>query len=393
MAMLASFVAAALLGGCSAKRSDQVPPPGPEQLTPVLAAVLAVPQPVMQTGGTWTLAYEIEVANVTNVPMTIAQVDVRDSARDEVVATLAGDVISENLLRPGGAKTATLDAGQAGVLLVNLSFAHRDEVPAQLDHHLVVTKTEPSANLPALIAAQVAPTAIDASDVRVIAPPLRGRRWVAAASCCDSYHRRAVLPVNGRRAVAQRFAIDWMQLDAQGRMASGDPARNESYPQYGAEVFAVAAGTVVHVVDGMPDGTPGSFPAAVTLQTADGNSVIMDLGDGVFALYAHLQPGSIRVRRGDRVDRGQVLGLLGNSGNSDAPHLHFHLMDAPSALGANGVPYVLDIFAVSGEAVSEDSLETELRQANHPVPLRPLPDPAQRTEQLPANLTVVDFAD
>ena len=64
----------------------------------------------------------------------------------------------------------------------------------------------------------------------------------------------------------------------------------------------------------------------------------------VFAFYAHLQPKGIRVKVGDKVRRGQVLALLGNSGNSDAPHLHFHVTDGNSPLGAEGLPYVIESF-------------------------------------------------
>jgi murein DD-endopeptidase MepM/ murein hydrolase activator NlpD len=79
-----------------------------------------------------------------------------------------------------------------------------------------------------------------------------------------------------------------------------------------------------------------------------GNHVIVDLGGGHYAFYAHLKPGSIRVRAGDRVHRGQVLGLVGNSGNSTEPHLHFHVSDANSPLGSEGVPYAYDRFDLVG---------------------------------------------
>jgi len=78
------------------------------------------------------------------------------------------------------------------------------------------------------------------------------------------------------------------------------------------------------------------------METVGGNHVILDLGGGQFAFYAHLQPGSLRVKLGDKVKTSQVVGLLGNSGNSTAPHLHFHLTDASSPLGAEGLPFVFE---------------------------------------------------
>ena len=93
----------------------------------------------------------------------------------------------------------------------------------------------------------------------------------------------------------------------------------------------MADARVVSVVDGLPEQTPGKFPSNLPLAEADGNSVILDLGSQRYALYAHLQPGSIKVRVGDNVKPGQVIGLVGDSGNSIAPRLHFQVTDAPNS--------------------------------------------------------------
>jgi murein DD-endopeptidase MepM/ murein hydrolase activator NlpD len=81
----------------------------------------------------------------------------------------------------------------------------------------------------------------------------------------------------------------------------------------------------------------------------------MEIGDGLFAFYAHMQPGSLRVKVGDKVRRGQVLGLLGNTGNSTEPHLHFQICNASSELGSEGLPYAFASFEVQGKA-GEDKL-------------------------------------
>jgi len=90
----------------------------------------------------------------------------------------------------------------------------------------------------------------------------------------------------------------------------------------------------------------------ITLETVGGNYVIIDIGGGRYAFYAHLQPGSLRVKKGDRVRRGQVVGLVGNSGNSTEPHLHFHLADGTTPLGAEGIPYAHDAFDLVGRCRS-----------------------------------------
>jgi murein DD-endopeptidase MepM/ murein hydrolase activator NlpD len=84
--------------------------------------------------------------------------------------------------------------------------------------------------------------------------------------------------------------------------------------------------------------------------------VVADIGGGHFAVYAHLKLGSVRVKTGDRVRRGDVLGLLGNTGNTSHPHLHFHIVDGPSALASNGLPYVISGMATSGLATDLEPL-------------------------------------
>jgi len=109
--------------------------------------------------------------------------------------------------------------------------------------------------------------------------------------------------------------------------------------------------------------------------------VVEELGDGRFALYAHLQPGSVRVQPGQRVRRGQVLGLVGNTGNSDEPHLHFHVMDSPSPLFSNGLPYVFDGFRLQGHL-----------DVSGPEPLVvPTRGSEQRQNRLPLDLDIVAF--
>jgi murein DD-endopeptidase MepM/ murein hydrolase activator NlpD len=109
----------------------------------------------------------------------------------------------------------------------------------------------------------------------------------------------------------------------------------------------------------------------ITLETVGGNHVILDLGQGRYAFYAHLQPGSLRVKAGDKVRRGQVVGLVGNSGNSTEPHLHFHISDANSPLGSDGLPYLLPAFEVQGKGwgwkASEAKATTEKRQMEIPI--------------------------
>jgi len=186
---------------------------------------------------------------------------------------------------------------------------------------------------------------IATSKPAVLGPPLRGSDWIALNGPGNSsIHRRAIVPLNGKTAIAQRFAIDWSKVGSNGRMFDGDEKDNKAYAAYGAEILAVADGIVASTKDGIPENVPGITSRAVpiTPETIAGNHVVLDIGDNRYALYAHMQPGSLRVKTGDRVRRGQVLGLVGNSGNATGPHLHFHLGDSPAGLEAEGLPYVID---------------------------------------------------
>jgi hypothetical protein len=229
--------------------------------------------------------------------------------------------------------------------------------------------------------------------VPVLGSPLEaGERYLPADGCCTAVrHIRAGLPIDGRLVYAQRFAIDWEQIDGAGRFVNGDPKQPMSYTIYGKQVIAAGDGKVVSVVDGLPDQVPGSLPQGIGLAEADGNSVVQDLGGGAFALYAHMQAGSLRVKVGDVLRRGDPIGLVGNSGNSSAPHLHFHVMDGPSPLGASGIPYVLERFAVTGAYPSTAAFDA-VENTTQPLPTTPAPAPYERTRALPLDLSIVTLA-
>jgi murein DD-endopeptidase len=191
--------------------------------------------------------------------------------------------------------------------------------------------------------------------VVIISPPLRGDNWFAGNGPSNSsVHRRALIPIDGRAQISQRFAIDWVELNPDGKTYHGDAADNKNYHAYGAEIYSVADGVVTEARDGIPQNVPGknSLAVPITLETVGGNHVIVKIADGMYAIYAHMQPGLLRVKVGDKVTRGQVIGLVGNSGNSSEPHLPFDICDGNSMLGCEGLPYAFGSFEV--EAKGED---------------------------------------
>jgi murein DD-endopeptidase MepM/ murein hydrolase activator NlpD len=166
----------------------------------------------------------------------------------------------------------------------------------------------------------------------------------------------------GRPQISRRYAIDWMEVK-NSALFSGDQRDSRSYYSYGKDVLAVADGEVVTARDGLPDNVPGhneNFHPAVTitLETVAGNTITVALANGQFAHYAHLQPGSLRVRTGDRVRRGQVLARIGNSGDARGPHLHFQVSTSASPLAGEGVPYVIDQYRTK----SDETEQTRMRE-------------------------------
>ena len=139
-----------------------------------------------------------------------------------------------------------------------------------------------------------------------------------------------------------------MKVDDAGRTTRGDADLVANALGYGAEALAVADATVAATRDSMAEVTRVSERRKHPQDEAAGNFVSLDLGDGRFAVYEHLKPGSIRVRPGQRVRRGEVVAQLGFTGDSTGPHLHLHVGDAASPLGAEGLPFVFDRVDVLG---------------------------------------------
>jgi murein DD-endopeptidase MepM/ murein hydrolase activator NlpD len=178
--------------------------------------------------------------------------------------------------------------------------------------------------------------------------PLRGTWFVGTGASFHTSHRW-VIP--------EEFALDIAKLGGEGLTHNGDGTRFEDYYAYGADVLAAADGRVTSMANDQPENAaamqqPNESPEAyfARLQKEQGerlakgpdaitgNYVMIDHGKGEYSLYAHLQPGSVRVHIGDQVKAGRVIGKLGSSGNSTEPHLHFHVCDKPDPLMCFGIP-------------------------------------------------------
>lgn len=361
------------------------------QLTPLLDHVLSPPRWFTGSNGQVHLVYELVLTNAVPMPVTVTEIEVRDVASGTTLARLTGESLAAamSLASSPDAPDVLLPPATVGVLWFDLPFASAGEIPAAIEHRVTIDPPPDAAIPESWLSYTGAPVAIDRRPPVVLAPPLTGPGWAALGSCCDGPHRRALYPIDGQWYLAQRFAIDFNQLDAENRPGTGDPTLPASFPTFGQPVLAVADATVVEAVDRYPDLNVGEPREIVTPQNAGGNRIVLDLGDGRYAIYAHLQAGSVVPQPGDRVTRGQPIAKAGSSGTSGGPHLHFQVTDSPSVVAGDGLPYVFDMFTLTGQT---PPLEEALPYYDT---LEPIPITQERTgprhDELPLGRDVVTF--
>lgn len=194
--------------------------------------------------------------------------------------------------------------------------------------------------------------------------PLEGRFVVAGGHAFNEDHRHER---------SQFYADDILGLGPEYQLVRADGATNEDYYTWGREIVAPAGGKVVYARNDVPDNPrPGVIEAERFLSLPDplhaigGNMVVIDHGNGEFSLLGHMMKGSVRVKTGDTVESGQLLGLVGNSGNSDAPHLHYHLMAGDTLFQSDGLPTRFE------NVVMEVFTDTEADAIAMPTPKRGL---------------------
>jgi hypothetical protein len=330
----------------------QKPAEGPKEkpISTFVDVVVPIAPTAFKADGKWHIVYELHLNSMDRWDYKLTKVEAisGDGAARSLVSYSGAD-LEAAMSRPGQpsvTEKSKLASGAMAVVYMWATVDSQDALPATIRQRLTVkigTYPEEQTVETAAIPVGRTPVAISA--------PLRGDHWLAGNGPSNtSGHRKALIPIDGHAAIAQRFAIDWVRLRDDGKTFHDDEKDNKNYLAYGNDALAVADGIVTEIKDGIPENIPGANSRAVpiTLETVGGNHVILDIGAGHFAFYAHLQPGSLRVKLGDKVRRGQVLGLVGNSGNSTEPHLHFHIENGSSPLGAEGLPYSLASFEVVG---------------------------------------------
>lgn len=360
-------------------------------LAPVEARVPFAPSPFIGSDGARHLAYELHISNFYGDTGALAPQGLQVRADSSASPVLQLDAAALSAwARPAAAEGTPLSiaAGKRLTLFIWLSLPADAPLPHVLTHRIDFT-TDKGATV-----------SLDGATVNVatqsppqLGPPLKGGRWLAheGPGAAQSHHWGSLVAVNGALTIPQRFALDLVGVDARGRAVNAAPerlqkTRHQDWVGYAAPVIAVADGVVRDARDGEPEHAPLTAqpePASLTAADLFGNYVVLEIAPGVFASYAHLRRGSVKVRPGQVVQRGQALAELGQSGNSAAPHLHFQLSNSMHFEGAEGIPYVFDRFQYFGPE-SEAQLFGQGPAWNSP-PSQP------RRQQLPLNDVVIGF--
>jgi murein DD-endopeptidase MepM/ murein hydrolase activator NlpD len=316
------------------------------------------------------------------------RLDVFGEREAEPLLAYGPNDLERRVMRPGAERSIRygrlVRRGTTAVVHVWVTLPNGTPVPRVLRNRLVLS--DDGVGVPV---GEIRADVPKASPL-VLGPPLRGGLWFAHNGPGDhlSAHWGSVLVQNGRTTVPQRFAIDFIGLNSAGRGVRGDlrQSSNADWIGFGADVLAVADGVVHEARDGIVDNVPlvePPPPAGLRLSDVAGNYVVLQLRANQFVHYVHLQRGSVAVQQGQRVRRGQVLGRVGNSGNTNGAHLHFNVVDASSTEDSEGIPFTFDSFNMLGATTPEQALLEA-------PPSRPS-SPVSRRRALPLNGAIINF--
>ncbi|MCE3551907.1 M23 family metallopeptidase [Pseudonocardia sp. RS11V-5] len=407
-------VAALLLlvvAGCASAPSEtaqQLEPPAvptggiapTTKFTPLSATTVTTPAPVLGTDGKTHVTYELLLTNATPAPFTMGKVDVL--ADQEVVLSLSGPELAaqSNLLAaqtgdegvgdPTGS-AASIPGGGTAIVWLDVLFdgPGATSVPTALTHRV-------SGSIGGGPTTEVDTGSVPVSSAAapVLGPPLQGGPWYASDGCCvdDTHHRRGLAPTNGQLLVPQRYAIDWYLLDDQHRAWVDDPSKITNFLAYDKPAIAVADGVVVDATDGFADTTslPQPPPIPPIVETV-GNHVTLMIAPGVYVMYAHFTKDSVAVKTGQQVKKGDVLGHIGSSGNSTAPHLHFQVNTQPTFFPTDSTPFAFDCMRVDGQVTERIWDDVLAEQPTPELPYTPSTDTGERRGQMPLDRNVVTF--
>lgn len=300
----------------------------PDSVFPNAIGILpsVLPRSIKAFDSYW-LEYELLISNQGAAAIVIHGVEATNS-NGKRVASLSGDDIAERL---SSEEKGQVKPGETAVLVISASAESAEDLKS-VTHQIRVSAGDGSAKAFNVMGGTVHVAREARTD---LAAPVRGGSWVVLGPFDPRLPgRRASVDVDGFRVFPHRFEMSLSKMaDADGT-SSGSGAENADYAAFGESVYAMADGRVLQVVNGISDHAPGRPDST----NPDGNFVLTEVGDE-YLVYAGLEKGSIALKPGDRIKRGDLIGRIGNSGSSAEPELRIRLISAPDPLRSTGLEF------------------------------------------------------
>jgi len=335
-----------------------------EGITDASTAIVVMPLhaafAVQGDDGKTHVEYDLLVTNAFGSPVTLTTIKVTDASGTELMRLDGARLAAATQTLFDQKPVAAIPASGSVVVEIDLILPP-GKLPDRLLHRIAYDFPSGDPSAPIIESNEVVgpEVTVDPRAPIPIVSPVTGPGWAAFNGCCTpNRHRDTRLAASTYIATPETFDIDWIQLDGDKYFVR-EGRENADYPYFGAEIRAVADGEVVDIRDDMEESVPLQRPTTVrAARDYSGNFVTMRIRPDVYAQYAHLRRGSVTVKIGDRVKAGDIIGRLGNSGHSTAPHLHFGLSDRPDSLTGASLPFVIDRFELTGTFTGdEDNLK------------------------------------
>lgn len=296
-----------------------------------------------------TVFYELRLTNFAADSVVIKKLEVINLADSVVIASFDEEELKGrfSLIEKSQDKDKNiLPPNSSGVIYIELALG-KNSSEIRLKHHLeseIKQRTQSK-----LFPVWGAFVKFPKKPAVILGAPLRAGFWAAVYDpSWERGHRRVFYTVDGKTSLPGRFAIDFIRLNDEGRYAVADENFIKNWFGYANEVIAVKDGVIASISDVFPESPTLSEHPKYPPEKATGNYVSINIGNNLVAFYEHLKPGSIRVKPGQKVKKGDVIALLGFTGQTTGPHLHFHVANKNSPLGAEGISFAFEKFKLVG---------------------------------------------
>jgi murein DD-endopeptidase len=293
-----------------------------------------------------TVYYELHLTNFAADSIMLENLEVFNPADSSVVISCNKDNLGKRYSRIGVFRkneNNIVPPGASGIIYLEFVIQNNLQLAHRLEFKILHKGSEKLRSI------QGALINLARRPALILGAPLSNGPWAAVYDpAWETGHRRVIFTVDGKARIPGRFAIDFVRVNDQGEYAKENSDVVKNWYGYGDDVFAAAAGVVAAVRNDFAESSTISGSPHYTADNATGNYISIDIGNSNILFYEHLTPGSIKVKPGQQVKKGDKIATLGFTGQSTGPHLHFHVANANSPLGAEGIPFVFEHFTVLG---------------------------------------------